>query len=218
VRRVAEYALILAEALDLSESRRRQIERVALFHDVGKIHEALFDIVHDDSALSDAERRAIALIRSAAPRCCAPLAASTPSWLAASSRITSVGWQGLSPWTPGSAIPLEARIVAIADTFDAVTHARRYRAGTDARTGADVIAEGRGTQFDPDLVDLFLAPEHFARVNEALVETAARGDVRKASGTQPLAPMTGRRRRTRERWVPEVSFRWRTEEAHAEPT
>src|SRR5215204_7795554 len=60
VRRVAAYALILGEAADLSEHECKSIERVALFHDIGKIHEALFDIVHDEQTLTPADRRAIA--------------------------------------------------------------------------------------------------------------------------------------------------------------
>src|SRR5438045_6910847 len=60
VRRVAAYALILGDAADLSEHECKSIERVALFHDIGKIHEALFDIVRENDSLSPAERRAIA--------------------------------------------------------------------------------------------------------------------------------------------------------------
>ena len=59
VRRVANYSLILAEAADLNESTRRSIERVALFHDIGKIDEAVSDIFHDDTGLTPAERRAV---------------------------------------------------------------------------------------------------------------------------------------------------------------
>ena len=59
VRRVANYALIIADAAGLDDRDTRCIERVALFHDIGKIHEALFDIMHDHRKLSDAERRAV---------------------------------------------------------------------------------------------------------------------------------------------------------------
>ena len=51
VRRVAAGALIIAEAMGLDERCKRGIERVALFHDIGKVHEALFDIVHDDDGI-----------------------------------------------------------------------------------------------------------------------------------------------------------------------
>src|SRR3954470_15148534 len=59
VRRVANYALILADAVGLPEDQRRTVELTALFHDIGKIHEALFDIVHEGRKLTQAERRAI---------------------------------------------------------------------------------------------------------------------------------------------------------------
>src|SRR5437868_15030902 len=55
VRRVAAYAMIITDAAGLSEHQRRAIERVALFHDIGKIHEALFDIVHEGTPLTATE-------------------------------------------------------------------------------------------------------------------------------------------------------------------
>src|SRR5918999_6280182 len=60
VRRVATYALIVADALGLSRRECETLERVALFHDIGKIHEALFDIIHDQSTLTPEEWNAIA--------------------------------------------------------------------------------------------------------------------------------------------------------------
>src|SRR6185503_7244028 len=60
VRRVARYALTLADAAGLDEHQCRNVERVALFHDIGKIHEALFDIVHEESGLGDSARRKVA--------------------------------------------------------------------------------------------------------------------------------------------------------------
>lgn len=216
VRRVAEYSLIIAGALDLPDVRQRRIERVALFHDVGKIHEALFDIVHDDSALSEDERRAIATHPQRGADVLAPLAAFYPE-LAHGVLAHHERWdgKGYPHGLRGAAIPLEARIVAIADTFDAVTHARRYRAGTDARKGADVIAQGRGTQFDPALVDCFLAPATFARIDAVMQATVSGEHESQASRTGP-AVVGGRRRYARERWVPEVSFRWRAREAERE--
>ena len=56
VRRVAAYSLILGEAAELSEHECKSIERVALFHDIGKIHEAIIDIVRDDLAIQTESR------------------------------------------------------------------------------------------------------------------------------------------------------------------
>jgi HD-GYP domain-containing protein (c-di-GMP phosphodiesterase class II) len=59
VRRVAIYALILGKAADLDERTLRSVERVALFHDIGKLHGALSDIFHEQSKLTPEERRAV---------------------------------------------------------------------------------------------------------------------------------------------------------------
>ena len=198
VRRVAASALVIAAAADLDESQRRAVERVALFHDIGKIHEALFDIVHDDMKLTADERRAIHTHPLRGAQVLAPLAAFYPELpngvLSHHERWDGTGYpRGLR----GLRIPLEARIVAIADTLDAVAHTRRYRRGTGLEPALEVIANGRGTQFDPALVDLTLLPpvvDGIARVHAS----AARGAARH------------RRRHTREH-VPDVSFRWRSE-------
>src|SRR6266702_6875946 len=59
VRRVATYALILGEAAGLDERTLHSVERVALFHDIGKLHGALTDIFHESSTLTPEERRAV---------------------------------------------------------------------------------------------------------------------------------------------------------------
>ncbi len=59
VRRVASYALILGEAAGLDERALHSVERVALFHDIGKLHGALTDIFHESSTLTPEERRAV---------------------------------------------------------------------------------------------------------------------------------------------------------------
>ena len=64
----------------------------------------------------------------------------------------------------GEAIPLEGRIAAIADVYDAITTDRVYRAAMTSNEALELMRDGRGTQFDPYMLDLFL---------EALDETAA---------------------------------------------
>jgi len=56
----------------------------------------------------------------------------------------------------GSGIPLSARITAIADVFDALTHTRPYKAPWPVDAALDEIAELKGSQFDPQLADLFI--------------------------------------------------------------
>ena len=53
-------------------------------------------------------------------------------------------------------IPLFGRIIAVADAFDAMTSDRPYRAGLDRQTALNILEEGRGTQWDPYFVALFV--------------------------------------------------------------
>ena len=199
VRRVATFALILAEAADLSEHECKSIERVALFHDIGKIHEALFDIIHDDEKLTAAERRAIATHPARGAKVLAPLLGFYPDLpdgvLSHHERWDSTGYpRGLK----GRRIPISARVVSIVDTFDAITHNRRYRDGQPTDVAREIILQGRGTQFDPDLVDLFLFPPVFAKI------TAASRRV-----TRWHRPVEQRKTGRDEENVPDITFRWR---------
>jgi len=200
VRRVARFALILAEAADLDEHARHSVERIALFHDIGKISEALFDIVHDDASLSPEKRREIGTHPQRGANVLAPLGAFYPDLpegvLSHHERWDGNGYpRGLR----GEEIPLAARVVAIADTFDAIIFSRRYRRGKSTWEAAERICEGRGTQFDPDLTDLFLLPPVFERVEAAVQETYER----------PSRPTRDRRRGAPESVAPDVNFRWR---------
>jgi len=199
VRRVATFSLILADAAELDERERRNVEGVALFHDIGKINEALFDIIHDDRKLTAAERRAIATHPQCGADVLAPLNGFYPD-LPAGVLAHHERWDGTGypRRLKGRRIPLSARIVAIADTFDAITYRRRYSAQRTAEIAHDIILEGRGTAFDPELVDLFMLPPVFARIRATEREVASW-----------KVPVLQRRTGEDERNVPDISFRWR---------
>jgi HD-GYP domain-containing protein (c-di-GMP phosphodiesterase class II) len=198
VRRVATYALILARARGVQESGRREIERVALFHDIGKIHEALFDIIHDDAKLTPEEREAIATHPQRGADVLAPLAAFYPE-LPAGVLSHHERWDGTGypAGLAGVAIPYAARIVAIADTFDAITATRRYHRGEIVDRATTVIREASGTQFDPVLAAAFLAPKVLGEVCAAM----------RAARLSPVARQN-RRNPVAESHVPNVRFRW----------
>jgi putative nucleotidyltransferase with HDIG domain len=201
VRRVARYALILADAIGVDANERRTIELAALFHDIGKIHEALFDIVHEPRKLTPRERREIDTHPMRGAQVLAPIAHFHPrladAVLAHHERWDGSGYpRGLR----GKQIPLAARIIAIADTFDAITHHRRYRDGRTAREAARIILLGRGTQFDPELVNLLSLPPVFESLASAHREASRRRG--------PSLP--NRREGHGEDDAPNVSFRWRS--------
>ena len=199
VRRVAEYALVLADAAGLASHAKRRITRVALFHDIGKIHEALFDIIHDVKRLTPAERRAVTTHPRRGADVLQPLAGFYPDMqqgvLAHHERWNGSGYpRGLK----GRRIPLAARIVAIADTFDAITHGRQYSDGRSVEEARRILLEGRGTLFDPHLIDVFLLPPVWERVL-ATYERVSRW----------RGPIAARRPGRRETQVPDIMFRWR---------
>lgn len=199
VRRVAASAIVLAEAAGLDAAARRDVERVALFHDIGKIAAALFDVVHEgEQDLSDGDRRAITSHPRRGAEVLAPLIPFYPRLgegvLSHHERWDGGGYpRGLA----GRAIPLSARIVAIADSFDAITHARSYSSGRSRHTALASILGGRATQFDPDLVDIFVRPvvqRRIARAQSEIGQDDAQPE-RRESRAEPRAP--------------DVVFRWR---------
>jgi putative nucleotidyltransferase with HDIG domain len=199
-RRVAAVSLILADARGLDDCDRSSVERIALFHDVGKIHEALFDITHDDRVLSVEERVQIATHPQRGADVVAPLSRFYPDLgegiLSHHERWDGAGYpRGLR----GTDIPFAARIVALADTFDAITRDRRYGAARSAPAAVEVIAAERGRQFDPELTDLFLSETVQARVHDTM------------RPSQPARALrTCKRKPARARAaVPDVAFRWR---------
>ena len=198
VRRVATYTLIIGEAAGYDEHTLHTIERVALFHDVGKLHEALTDIFHDRSKLTPEERRAVMTHPQRGAEVLAPLSAFYPD-LGKGVAAHHERWDGTGypRGLKGKRIPLTARVVAIADSFDAITHRRRYSHARSFSDAVKAIAEGRGTQFDPDLVDLFLTPAVLTKIERAM---------RQANGPQKKR---GNRRRGESQPVPDFTFRWR---------
>jgi len=201
LRRVARYALILGDAADLGQHDLCAVERIALFHDIGKIHEALIDAVNDGAGLTPDERRAILTHPRRGAKVLAPLAPFYPELpegvLSHHERWDGTGYPRR---LKGRRIPLLARVTSIADSFDVVANGRHYRRAGGAEAAAMEIARGRGTQFDPDLVDLMLQPpvlEQFAVAHQSHYRRLVTGGDR-------------RNVRHRETAVPDVRFRWRS--------
>ncbi len=72
----------------------------------------------------------------------------------------------------GEAIPLSARLMAVADVYDALISRRVYKPPFTHEKAVQIIAEGRGTHFDPDLVDAFLqVAEEFRRIAETYADS-----------------------------------------------
>jgi HD-GYP domain-containing protein (c-di-GMP phosphodiesterase class II) len=178
---------------------QHSVERVALFHDIGKMDGAITDIVSETKKLTPEERRALMRHPRRGAEVLRPLAAFYPDLpegvLSHHERWDGKGYpRGLKR----TAIPLEARIVAIVDTFDAITQSRPYSHARTMEEATRIISEGRETQFDPELVDLFLSPPVLDYVEKAMKR--ARSPKR----------VHGKRRGGSTSRVPDITVRWRS--------
>src|SRR3954462_3445110 len=152
VRRVASYALILGEAAGYEDAMLRSIERVAVFHDIGKLHGALTDIFHEQSRLTPEERRAVMTHPQRGAGVLEPLSAVYPE-LGKGVAAHHERWDGTGypRGLKARRIPLEARVVATPHPLDATTNPRRYSHARSFEEAVQAITDGKGTQFDPDL-------------------------------------------------------------------
>jgi putative two-component system response regulator len=177
--RMREYCRILAEQLaqvgpyrdEIDEESIRDIYRSSPLHDIGKvgIPDAIllkpgrltdeeFDVMKTHSEIgAEALREA-----SQTSECGGFLGMAT---LIARHHHERFNGSGYPDGLAGFDIPLAARIVALADVYDALTSARVYKAAFDTATARRMIEEQRGEHFDPAVVDAFLQREDdFLRV------------------------------------------------------
>ena len=155
-RRVVEYTARLARQLGLDETTITDIRRGALIHDIGKI--GVPDaILHKPGPLDLEERK----VMDKHPQAGYEMLLGIP-YLQEEIKIVlghQEKWDGTGypRGLKGEAIPLGARLFAIADTYDALTSDRPYRKGRPAEVAREIIAEEAGRQFDPKAVAAFLA-------------------------------------------------------------
>lgn len=168
VRRVGRTCRILATELDLSSEWQHRIKEAAMLHDVGKI--GIPDqILHKPGSLTDAEydqMKQHTLIGADM------LEEGESDLLRMAERIARSHherWDGdgYPDGLAGEKIPLAARIVSVADAFDAMTNDRPYRDAMPLEKAFRVIEEEAGRQLDPQVSEAALRRrEHLARVQE----------------------------------------------------
>ena len=159
-RRVADLSYALAEACGMGRHELGTLRVAALLHDMGKIDDRFFDIVHSRRPLSPAQRVEIKNHPHESAHILAPLEPHHPGIHAIVSSHHEC-WDGTGyPFgLAGDEIPLGARIISLADAFDAMTQPRKYRDALPVDRALDELREASGTQFDPALVDLAQTPE-----------------------------------------------------------
>ncbi len=154
--RVTHYAVSIGKRLRLDDEALESLRLAAALHDIGKIGVPDAVLLKPDRLDEDE----YAVMREH-PVCAVEilshvhqLASVMPGVLAHHERFDGTGYPN---GAAGSDIPLQARIIAVADAFDAMTTDRPYRPALSVETSSDELRAGAGTQFDPDVVEAFLS-------------------------------------------------------------
>ena len=162
VRRVSAYATEIARAAGLDVAARRRIFVFAPLHDIGKIGISR-EILGKPGPLTDEEREIVKSHVIIGQKLVRDIDADPVLMEIIKSHHERWDGKGYCEGLAGEAIPLSARIVAIADVFDAVLSNRPYKKAIDFSSAVEIIRAGSGTYFDPCLVDAFLGCEECLR-------------------------------------------------------
>ncbi|KAA5545518.1 HD-GYP domain-containing protein [Roseiconus nitratireducens] len=161
--RVACFARLLASHLGFTSSECERLYLTGLLHDVGKI--AIPDVVlRKPTKLNDQERAIIETHTDYGWRILHELDALQHVLPGVLYHHEHWDGRGYPDKLAGENIPIDGRILAVCDAFDAMTSDRPYRSGMSVTRCLQIMQEGAGTIWDPALIDLFL--EHLEEILE----------------------------------------------------
>lgn len=153
--RVSEYCAAIATSMNLGKSDISEIKNAALMHDIGKIAIDL-DILNKPGTLNIAERKEVerhSEIGYQILRSVNEFTRLAEYVLAHHERWDGTGYpRGLK----GEEIPLGARIISVADAYDAMTSERPYRKTLSKKEAIEELKQNAGSQFDPKIVETFI--------------------------------------------------------------
>ena len=154
-RRVSRHSFSLAKKLRLAMHDIEKVRVAADVHDVGKIH-VPDEILRKPDRLTDDE---YAVMKKHSEVGAEIVACLGDDQLTSIVRAHHERWdgRGYPDGLAGTDIPLAARIIAVADTYDAITTTRSYRAKSSHSKAIRILREESGRQFDPTVVDAFVA-------------------------------------------------------------
>ncbi|PWJ68686.1 diguanylate cyclase (GGDEF)-like protein [Ruminococcaceae bacterium R-25] len=154
--RVAEYSRMIAKRSGFPDSRQDEIYVLALLHDVGKI--GIPDgILNKPSTLTDEEFKAIKAHSALGASILKNIENDPKFELCAMYHHERYDGTGYPSGLKGTEIPEEARIIAVADAYDAMSSDRSYRPHLSQEKIRSELENGKGTQFDPDFAEIMLS-------------------------------------------------------------
>ncbi len=152
--RVTQYSLLIAEELNLPRHRCEIIQKAGFLHDIGKITVEL-SILNKPTLLDREEREKIMLHPETAYRILQPIDFEDEVKVCILQHHERLDGTGYPKGCPGAELILEARILSVADAFDAMTTKRPYREAVSVSDAIRELERCSGTQFDPAVVRAF---------------------------------------------------------------
>ncbi|MBR3280092.1 MAG: response regulator [Lachnospiraceae bacterium] len=153
--RVAEYSRMIAKRLGYSDARQDEIYMIAILHDVGKIGIPI-TVLNKPGKLSEEEYEMIKKHSLMGASILKNIEDNPKFELGAKHHHERYDGTGYPSGLKGDAIPEEARIIAVADAYDAMSSDRSYRTHLTQEMIKDEIKLGMGTQFDPKPAQIML--------------------------------------------------------------
>jgi putative nucleotidyltransferase with HDIG domain len=156
-RRVARFSTIIAQAMGLSTREVERVRVAALLHDVGKIHEVFAPILSKAAKLTAEERAIIETHPIKSAELVQTVSQLRDVVLPVRHHHENWDGSGYPDGLKGDSIPLASRIIMFADTIDAMTTNRPYRAALGEQEVTSELLKWRSRQFDPLICDTLLA-------------------------------------------------------------
>ncbi len=153
--RVTEISVAIAKKMRLPKDIVEKIRLVGLVHDIGKIG-VRESVLNKPGSLSEEEYKHVRLHSETGERILRPLVDDEEILKAVRHHHERYDGWGYPDGLRGEQIPQLARIIAVADTFDAMTSERPYRKALSKEEACAEVERCKGTQFDPEAADAFL--------------------------------------------------------------
>lgn len=153
-RRVTRHSYMIARTMGLPAEQVELVRVAASVHDVGKLYVST-EVLHKEGKLTDDEFAQIKEHSAKGAEIVSKLGIPEITALVRHHHERLDG-KGYPDQLRGEDIPLGARIIAVADTFDAITSTRSYRSARGHRQAIEILNKEAGTQLDPDAVGAFL--------------------------------------------------------------